>query len=694
MTTTFAAPRDPGLKEKEELYLRVAGDALTSRVNQMFIWLLAAEWIALMGIAFFTSPRLWNGTESSMHPHLWIAILSGPAFILPTIVITLLYPLKPVTKHLVAAAQMLVSIVLTDVTGGRIESHFHIFGSLAFLAFYRDWRVLITASAITAVDHFMRGVWWPQSAYGLLTVSPWRWVEHAWWVVFEDTFLIIAARRSSVEMREVATSKSQLYAGAYHDVLTGLANRRLLKESFESRVGSSPNRTGAILFIDLDRFKQANDTLGHTVGDALLVLVSARLSDLVGNEGTLARVGGDEFVVMLEAASTAEQAIEMGTRLLGAFQESFQVGDHELLLSSTVGISLYPEHGSDLATLQERADRAMYVAKSRGRNQCAVFSSEIARHEDLLKDIARDLYQALPKGEFELYFQPLVDQNAQIIGFEALLRWKHPVHGLIPPSDFIGLAERSGLIVAIGDWVLAESCRMCVTWQSTEHNRIGVAVNVSALQFERPEFPERVREILRESGMDPSLLTLELTESVLVQDLKRACGHLAGLREIGVRVALDDFGTGYTSLSYLTMLPADIIKLDRSFLNRKAANTSAVVEAVIDMAHRIGLSVVGEGVESLDQTDWLVKMNCDELQGFYFSPPMPASSVQSFVNANRTEHAMADRGILRSDPRFALTPRTETCSPPPQSRQPMQQCGPAESETLRESCIARSSART
>ncbi len=638
MITNVTLPGNSALIEREALYLRRATDDLTIRINRMFIWLLAAEWVALIGIALFLSPRLWNGADSSMHPHLWAAILSGPAFILPAIAITLLYPLKPATKHVIAVAQMLVSVVLTDVTGGRIESHFHIFGSLAFLAFYRDWRVLITASVITAVDHFVRGIWWPQSAYGVLTVSPWRWVEHAWWVVFEDVFLIIAARRGSVEMREVAGSKSQLYAEAYHDVLTGLANRRLLKERFEAHLDSDPNQRGAILFVDLDRFKQVNDTLGHTVGDQLLALVSARLMDAVGDAGILARVGGDEFVLLMERIEGPEHALDMGALLLGAFQKPFQVGEHDLLLSATVGISLYPEHGSQLTVLQERADRAMYVAKSQGRNQCALFSSEIGRREDLLKDLASDLFHALPKGELALYFQPLVDRREQIVGFEALLRWKHPVHGLVPPADFIGIAERSGLIVGIGEWVLAEACRRCVAWRSDEGKPLGVAVNISALQFDQREFPQRVREILNSSGMHPDLLTLELTESILVTDLTRACAHLEGLRQIGVKVALDDFGTGYSSLSYLTMLPTDTIKLDRSFLNRKANNTSAVVSSVIQLAHQIGLRVVGEGVESREQTDWLINLGCDELQGYYFSPPMPADSVQRFIQANEAKH--------------------------------------------------------
>jgi len=627
------------LKENASQYFRESFGELACRVDRMFVWLLAAEWLGMIAAAAICAPRVWSGVRSGIHPHLWAAVLAGPAFILPVICLASFYRGSPLSRHAVAIAQMLVSILLIDVTGGRIESHFHIFGSLAFLAFYRDWRVLVTASTLTAADHFVTGVWWPQSVYGTATVSPWLWVEHAWWVVFEDFFLILSTRQSISEMWTVARSKAQLYAGAYYDVLTGLANRRMLKESFESRPRAEGDFIRAVLFIDLDRFKQANDTLGHTIGDKLLILVARRLEAVISSTNTLARVGGDEFVVLLEGVSGSEEALETGARLLNALVVPFDVDGHELLLSASVGISLCPEHGADLETLQERADRAMYAAKSQGRNQCMVFSSEVARHENILKEIGRDLYKALSNGELRVHYQPLVEKDAQLIGFEALLRWTHPLHGPVAPSDFIPLAERSGVIVGIGEWVLREACQNCCTWQGNSQRPLGVAVNVSAVQFDEPNFPERVEGILLECGLDPSLLTLELTEGVLVRDLSRARRQLAGLRKLGVRVALDDFGTGYSSLSYLTMIPADIIKLDRSFLSREFADASAVIEAVIDMAHRLGLQVVGEGVETLAQSDRLFNLNCDQMQGFYFSQPMASGAVQEYLASVQRESA-------------------------------------------------------
>jgi diguanylate cyclase (GGDEF)-like protein len=628
------APYSQAERQRAEECFRAEFDHLAARVDRMMSRLLLAEWAGMMVLAGVITPRTWNGTSHSVNPHMWAAILAGPAFILPTILISRLYPARQITRHVIAVAQMLASIVLIDVTGGRIETHFHIFGSLAFLAFYRDWRVLVTASVVTALDHLVRGIWWPQSVYGVLTVSPWRWVEHTWWVAFEDFFLILASRRSIEDMWAVARHEAKLYWGAYHDVLTGLPNRRMLEECF-GRAQNDPEARRAIVFLDLDRFKQANDTLGHTIGDKLLALVAERLAAVLTKEQTLARIGGDEFVALLDEVGTPEKATDTAGRLLAAMAAAFRIDGHELLLSASVGISLYPDHGRDLAMLQERADNAMYVAKSLGRNQCVVFSREMARREQIVQEISRDLYMALPERQFRLHFQPLVGRSTEVVGFEALLRWIHPVHGLIPPSEFIPIAEKSGLIVGIGEWVLREASRHCAEWQIDGGRPIGVAVNVSGLQFERPDFGDRVRSILQECGLAPSLLTLEVTEGVLIRDVARACHHLNRLRRMGVRIALDDFGTGYSSLSYLAALPADTIKLDRSFVNREFGNGAAIIDSVIEMAHRIGLRVVAEGVETSSQGDRLLNLNCDELQGFYFSPPVAGDLVPGFLATHR-----------------------------------------------------------
>jgi diguanylate cyclase (GGDEF)-like protein len=640
MNYAFRISDSPALTAQASENFHALVRNLTLRADLIMAWLLAVEWPALVITALIVSPRTWSGVSSSLHPHLIAALLAGPAFVLPAILFAVRNPGRHLTRHVLASAQILVSILLIDVTGGRIESHFHIFGSLAILAFYRDWRVLVTASAITAADHVIFGYWWPQSVYGILTVSPWRWIEHAFWVVFEDFFLILMNRTSIQEMWTVATREAQLSWGAYYDFLTGLPNRRALQERFEALSADNSAFRGAVMFIDLDRFKQANDTLGHTVGDKLLKQVAHRLSAVIQPDQMLARIGGDEFIVLLDrgpAHGIPQDSAEcepLANRLLGAIAQPFEIEGNRLFLSASIGISFYPDHGSRLDELQDRADRAMYVAKAQGRGGYVVFSSEVARREMVVHEIERDLHYALSRQEIRLNFQPLFDRGGSLTGFEALVRWRHPKHGEVPPSDFIPMAERSGQILELGEWVLDEACRSCVAWNEGGH-RLGIAVNVSGYQFDQNDFPEIVRRTLEQTALDPTLLTLEVTESVLIRNIERARRHLSAMRGSGIRVALDDFGTGYSSLSYLTTLPADTIKLDRSFLNRDFGNSDAVIESVIDMAHRLNLSVVAEGIESERQNERMKDLRCDEMQGFYFSPPVSFDDATAIIDASR-----------------------------------------------------------
>lgn len=638
MNYAFRVSDSPALTAQASANFHALVRKLATRADLILVWLLAFEWPALVVTAFALSPLTWDGPTSSLNPHLLAALLAGPAFIVPSIILAVRNPGRHLTRHVLAVSQTLVSIVLIDVTNGRIESHFHIFGSLAILAFYRDWRVLITASAVTAIHHFAFGYWWPQGVYGVLTVSPWRWTEHTFWVLFEDFFLILMNRTSINEMWTVATREAQLSWGAYFDFLTGLANRRALQERFEALTAQRGEFRAAVMFIDLDRFKQANDTLGHTIGDKLLKQVADRLSGTLHPNQMLARIGGDEFIVLLDRAgagwpeSDVCDSTRLADRLLGALADPFNVEGHRLLLSASIGISLYPEHGQQLDELQDRADRAMYVAKAQGRGCHVVFSSEVARREIVVQQIERDLQSALARGQIRLNFQPLIDRAGRLTGFEALLRWNHPAHGEIPPSDFIPMAERSGHILELGRWALAEACRNCVSWNA-DGSDLSIAVNVSAVQFEQENFPETVRQVLEQTGLDPTSLTLEITETVLIRNIDRARRHLSAMRRRGVRIALDDFGTGYSSLSYLTALPTDIIKLDRSFLNREFGNADAVIESVIEMAHRIGLRVVAEGVETEKQSQRMKGLQCDQLQGFYFSPPVSFEGACAMIDA-------------------------------------------------------------
>ena len=611
-------------------------------VDRMMIWLLAAEWLGMMVTAFIVSPRVWNGDQSGLHPHVWAAILAGPLFILPAIAIALLNPARQATRHVLAVAQMVVSILLIDVTGGRIETHFHIFGSIAILAFYMDWRVLATATAVTGIDHLTRGLLWPQSVYGVLTASPWRSAEHVWWVTFEDFFLLLAARQSMRDLKAAALGNARLYWGASHDVLTGLANRRLLQERFDAWVDSRPGAASAILYVDLDRFKQANDVLGHAVGDRLLALVASRFRAFAGPGVTLARVGGDEFVFFRTEIGSPDGANAMGQKVLDSLAPPFNIDGHEVLLSASVGIGLYPEHGTTLRTLQDNADRAMFAAKSRGRNHCEMFSPIMLQRHGTVQEIARDLSLAMSRREFHLVYQPLVrGLDGQLNDCEALLRWHHPVHGNIPPSEFIPLAEESGMVVSLGDWVLTQACLACASWQRPGYPAVAVSVNVSAEQFDQSGYAEKILRILDDTGLSPSLLILELTEGILARDIPRTRAQLARIRDAGIRVALDDFGVGYSSLSYLAELPADRIKLDRTFLNRELLRSTAIIESVVQLAHRLGMQVVAEGIETNEQRERLLALGCDVFQGYYFSRPIPAAEVSALLIRTQPESSVA-----------------------------------------------------
>lgn len=607
---------------------RTAYDRLVARAHSLILLLLLVELASVVLLATM------NGSALSHQfflgdPQIRMAMIAGAILIVPAILVARIYPAAQISRHLLAVAQVGFSSLLAH-TGGRTDVHFEAFGSLAFLALYCDWRVLLTANAVLALGSLVRFDGWPQLVHFALhpVISGWR--RGFLWVAAEDLILITACQRIVHAIRASATRESRLHWDACHDGLTRLPNRRMLQDRFSATMKKQGQ--GALLFIDLDRFKQANDTLGHTLGDRLLAMVGDRLLTVLRpGRAFVARVGGDEFVALIEEATGAEEALAVATELIAALRRPFRVDHEEVLLSASIGISLCPAHGTDLATLQEHADRAMYMAKVNGRGQCAIFSAEGMRQESMMRQMDRDLYLALPRGELRLWFQPLVERTGRLHGFEALLRWQHPTRGLLLPSEFIPSAEKSGLITSIGEWVLWEACRQCMTWRVPPGDGIGVAVNVSAIQFDRNDFPQQVMSVVAESGLRADRLTLELTEGVLMRELARTSQQLARLRAAGVRVALDDFGTGYSSLSYLTSLPVDVIKLDRSFINRPFANAIALVESIVDMAHRIGLRVVAEGIETVAQAREIADLQCDEMQGLCFSGAIPAESVAEFL---------------------------------------------------------------
>jgi diguanylate cyclase (GGDEF)-like protein/PAS domain S-box-containing protein len=444
------------------------------------------------------------------------------------------------------------------------------------------------------------------------------------------------ARRLAVVAIEHRQLTDRLAYQALHDALTGLPNRLLLDQQLNRALDQAQRHNWllAVLFIDLDRFKQINDTLGHPTGDLVLEQVSRRLEACLRRSDCLARMGGDEFTVVLIELTDSKDALRVGRKLLGAFREPFRVDGYEFFLTASIGISLFPRDGGDAATLQRKADTAMYRAKAHGKNGLEFFAPEfgVAAQERL--EIETALRRAMEHGELQLYYQPQAEPGGRLVGFEALLVWNHPKLGLTPPAQFIPVAEDSGMIVPIGSWALAEACRQASAWQGDGCPKFKVAVNVSATQFCRSDFVDTVAQALSHSKLDPATLELELTESVVMRDVEESARQMDRLRALGVSIAIDDFGTGYSSLSYLRRLPIDALKIDRSFLEEveKDSNTIPLIQAIVTLAHGLGLSVVAEGVENQHQLEVLRAAGCDAFQGYLLGEPMPA------VDAERLLH--------------------------------------------------------
>jgi diguanylate cyclase (GGDEF)-like protein len=437
----------------------------------------------------------------------------------------------------------------------------------------------------------------------------------------------------AIEQRQLT---DRLAHQAQHDALTGLPNRGLFEARLEDTLAEARQQGSmvAVLFVDLDRFKQINDTLGHTVGDMLLQQVARRLGGCVRRTDMLARMGGDEFTLLLTDLKDPQYAMRVSQKLLDALKPSFRVDDYELFVTASIGISIYPRDGKDVATLQRNADSAMYRAKKQGKNIFQIFVPEI--HATAFESLALEnaLRKALENGELRIHYQPQVDATDRLAAMEALLVWDHPRLGMLSPSQFIPVAEESGLIFPIGNWVLRQACRQNAAWQKAGYSPVKVAVNVSAMQFTRSGFVDTAARALAESGLDPSLLELELTESMVMQDVEESSRQMQSLRALGIGLAIDDFGTGYSSLSYLRRFPIDALKIDRSFLRDldTEPNTMPLINAIVTLAHSLQLCVIAEGVENHSQHEALRLAGCDRFQGFLFGPPVASDAAARLLN--------------------------------------------------------------
>jgi diguanylate cyclase (GGDEF)-like protein/PAS domain S-box-containing protein len=448
----------------------------------------------------------------------------------------------------------------------------------------------------------------------------------------------LALTETASRLAAVAIEHRRLYDNmhrqATRDPLTGLPNRFVFEETLSDCLLDARNL--ALLWIDLDRFKEVNDSLGHRVGDALIKEVADRLRECTGGSGLLARTGGDEFAIILHPVMGRKHAEACAMRLLAALQPAFQIGEYELFITASIGVSMSPDDAATAAELQQKADAAMYRAKNSGKNCYAFFEAELERGARERLEIETRLRRALQNGELRLFYQPQVDLQGRLVGMEALLRWQHPKRGMIAPTEFISIAEETGLIVPIGSWVIREACRQCAEWHKAGYKNLKVAVNVSALQFYFSDLLEIVRNALTTYNLPAECLELELTESLIMRNSDESTKELQRLRALGLTVAIDDFGTGYSSLSYLQKLPVDLLKIDKSFLQDvEVVSTCALIKAITAVAHSLGLRVAAEGIETQVQLDSIRAIGVDLAQGFLFGKPMSSEVATGYLESAR-----------------------------------------------------------
>ncbi|QHS22070.1 EAL domain-containing protein [Virgibacillus sp. MSP4-1] len=437
------------------------------------------------------------------------------------------------------------------------------------------------------------------------------------------------------DVTERVQSEKQIQFMAYYDELTDLPNRNYFVKTLEEAIAECRKDNGqiAVHFVDIDYFKQINDTLGYQFGDALLRACSHRLKQLLDGNNFIARMSGDEFLILQRDIQNKEEAEAFAEKVIQAFQTPIDVQDFEIFTTVSIGISIFPENGNHPNELIKQADSAMYVIKENQRNHYKIFESSITEDFKEMLTIENELRRAIKQKQFEVHYQPQVDiSNNQVIGFEALLRWKHPSRGYISPGMFIPLAEKTGLIIEIGDWVLREACRQNRKWHQKGYGPTKVSVNLSVKQFLQKDLVKKVRDILQESKLDAKYLELEITESMAMSNEAYIMDTLKGLKELGVNVSIDDFGTGYSSMKYLSQFPLSKLKIDQLFIRGEQKQNQAIVKSIIHLSHSLDMKVIAEGVETREQLEFLKGEKCDEIQGFYFSKPVAPGKAERFFS--------------------------------------------------------------
>jgi diguanylate cyclase (GGDEF)-like protein len=464
-----------------------------------------------------------------------------------------------------------------------------------------------------------------------------------------DAYLQSKAKAQALRLEQ---ANAALQHQATHDALTGLPNRMLFLDRLGREIAHAERNghTFAVLVLDLDRFKVINDTLGHGAGDQLLIEITRRLSAALRTVDTVARTGGDEFLLLITGTREPADAAIAAAKLVSQLQPPVSINGAEVHTSASIGISVYPTDGSDSDSLIAHADEAMYFAKQRGRNGFQFFNAGISVFSRERLDIENDLRRALPLKQFEVHYQPKIDvASGRVNSVEALLRWRHPTRGLVGPNDFIPLAEESGLMGSIGEWVLREACRQAREWQLAGLPFLRIAVNISPIHFLQPKFLDIVRSALSDHDLEPRYLEIELTEATVMHHAESSIEILENLSRMGVLVSVDDFGTGYSSMSYLRRFPIDKLKIDRSFINDLTTNAdaAAIVRAIISLAHSLRLKVVAEGVETAEQLQQLRDLGCDQFQGFFRSQAVLPAEIEKFVQ-------LAHKEVVTTDKRFFI----------------------------------------
>jgi diguanylate cyclase (GGDEF)-like protein len=458
----------------------------------------------------------------------------------------------------------------------------------------------------------------------------------------EPRFIVLAR-----DITERKAAEQRIMSLAHFDALTGLPNRVLLADRMKVAIqhAARQSRRLAVLFVDLDRFKPINDSLGHDIGDKLLKAVAARMQGSVRVVDTVSRVGGDEFVVLLSEVEIPDDAARVAEKLISGLSQPYRIDEHELLLTASIGICIYPDNGSQPSILLRNADASMYSAKQGGRNRYQFYSDDMTLRAIERLGLEHDLRGAVERGEVFLVYQPQIElATSRIIGMEVLMRWRHPMRGLISPARFIPVAEDSGIILSLGEWALRESCRQARLWRDQGLLDVCISVNVSAVQLRQTDFAHIVARALAESGLPPANLEIELTESVVMQGVEPALEKLRELDTLGVKVAIDDFGTGYSSLSYLRQFTVDRLKIDQSFVRDLPGNmdAEAIAAAIVAMGLSLGLRIIAEGVETEAQATFLQSVLCREGQGYLYAHPMTADEFQAWVTAWKQAQSIPD----------------------------------------------------